>query len=190
MQVPLQINFQNMDPSEAMESRVRDCVARIEKLTDSIISCRVTLEAPHKQPHRSHVAISLNISVPGKDIIVKREQRRHETRSDAYQVIRVAFDIAARQLEEHLRISRRDVKTHHDGPTYARIVKLYPEQDYGFIETPVQLNVYFHSTAVSGFEFGELQIGTEVLYTLASEEGPMGPQASKVQVVGGQHPVR
>lgn len=189
MQVPLQINFQNMDPSEAMEARVRECVARLEKLDDSIISCRVTLEAPHKQPQRSHVAIALNISVPGKDIVVKREQRRHETRDDAYQVIRVAFDIAGRQLEEHRRISRHSVKT-HDGPTYARIIKLYPEQDYGFIETPVHLNVYFHRTVVLGDDFDALEPGTEVLYTLASEEGPMGPQASKVQVVGGQHPVR
>ena len=189
MQVPLQIHFQSMDPSEAMEARVRERVARLEKLIDTIISCRVTLEAPHKQPHRSHVAIAININVPGKEINVKREQRRHETRSDAYQVIRIAFDIAERQLEDYLRISRHDVKT-HDGPTYARIVKLYPEQDYGFIETPVHLNVYFHSTAVSGYDFDDLKVGTEVLYTLASEEGPMGPQASKVQVVGGQHPVR
>lgn len=185
MQVPLQIHFQNMDPSEAMEARVRDCVARLERLTDTIISCRITLEAPHKSP----VAISINIKLPGKDIIVKREQRRHETRSDAYQVVRVAFDIAERQLEEALRISRHDVKA-HDGPTYARIIKLYPEQDYGFIETPVHLNVYFHSNTVSGYDFDNLEIGTEVLYTLASEEGPMGPQASKVQVVKGQHPVR
>lgn len=189
MQVPLQIHFQNMDPSEAMEARVRDRVARLERLVDTIISCRVTLEAPHKQPHRSNVAIAINLGLPGKDIVVKREQRRHETRGDSYQVIRVAFDIAERQLEEHLRISRHDVKT-HDGPTYARIIKLYPEQDYGFIETPVQLNVYFHSTAVSGYDFNALEVGTEVLYTLAAEEGPMGPQASKVQVVGEQHPVR
>jgi len=30
----------------------------------------------------------------------------------------------------------------------------------------------------------------EVLYTLAAEEGPMGPQASRVQPVRGAHPVR
>jgi ribosomal subunit interface protein len=189
MQVPLQITFQNMDPSEAMEARVRERVARLEKLVDTIISCRVTLEAPHKQSHCSNVAISINVSVPGKDIVVKREQRRHATRGDAYQVIRIAFDIAERQLEEHLRISRHEVKT-HDGPTYARIVKLYPGQDYGFIETPIHFNIYFHSTAVSGHDFDALEVGTEVLYTLAAEEGPMGPQASKVQVVGEQHPVR
>jgi ribosomal subunit interface protein len=179
MQVPLQITFQNMDHSDAMETCVRDRVARLERVIDTIISCHVTLESPQGQ-QRSQVAIAIKINVPGKDIVVKREQRRHETRGDSYQVIRQAFDIVERQLEEHLRISRHDVKTHHDGPTYARIVQLYPDQDYGFIETPVQLNVYFHKTVVAGHDFDDLQIGTEVLYTLASDEGPMGPQASKV----------
>lgn len=189
MQVPLKISFHNMETSDAMETRVRERVARLEKLADNIIACRVTLEAPNKQPHSSSVAITIKLSVPGNDIVVKREQRRHAVRHDAYQVIGVAFDIAERRLEEHGRVSRHEVKA-HAGPTYARIVKLYPDQDYGFIETPVHLNVYFHSTVVAGQDFDALEVGNEVLYTLAAEEGPMGPQASKVQVIRGEHPVR
>ena len=189
MQVPLEVNFHNMARSEAMEARVRDRVARLEKIADSIISCRVVLEAVHRQPHGSPLSISIKLGLPGKDIVVKREQRRHESKGDAYQVIGVAFDIAERQLEEHQRICRHDVKT-HDGPTYARIVSLYPDQDYGFIETPVHLNVYFHSDVVDGKAFDSLEVGNEVLYTLAAEEGPMGPQASRVQPVRGAHPVR
>lgn len=189
MQVPLKISFHNMDPSEAMETKVRERVARLERLVDNIISCRVMLETPNKQAHRGPVGISVNVGLPGKDIVVKREQHRHESRGDSYQVIGVAFDIVERQLEEHVRISRHDVKT-HDGPSYARIVKLYPDQDYGFIETPLHPNVYFHSTVVSGEGFKTLEVGNEVLYTLAAVEGPMGPQASKVQRVRGEHPVR
>jgi ribosome-associated translation inhibitor RaiA len=189
MQVPLEISFHNMDRSEAMEARVQSRVTRLEKSTDSIIACRVVLEAVHKQPHGSPLSISIKLSLPGKEIVVKREQRRHELKGDAYQVINVAFDIAERQLEEHLRICRHDVKA-HDGPTYARIVKLYPDQAYGFIETPVHLNVYFHSDVVAGSAFEALEVGSEVLYTLAAEEGPMGPQASRVQPVRGAHPVR
>lgn len=189
MQVPLEISFHNMDRSEAMEARVQSRVARLERVTDAIISCRVVLEAVHKQPHGSPLAISIKLGLPGKDIVVKREQRRHLSKGDDYQVIGVAFEIAERQLEEHLRISRHDVKA-HDGPTYARIIKLYPDQAYGFIETPVHLNVYFHSDVVDGKAFGALEVGNEVLYTLAAEEGPMGPQASRVQPVRGAHPVR
>lgn len=189
MQVPLEINFHNMDRSEAMEARVQSRVARLEKIADNIIACRVVFELVHKQPHRSPVSISIKLALPGKDIVVKREQRLHESKGDAYQIIGVAFDIVERQLEEHLRISRHDVKA-HDGPNYARIVKLYPDQAYGFIETPVQLNVYFHSDVVEGNGFETLEVGNEVLYTLAAEEGPMGPQASRVQPIRGAHPVR
>jgi cold shock CspA family protein/ribosome-associated translation inhibitor RaiA len=189
MQVPLKISFHNMDTSEGMEARVRERVDRLEKMCDCIISCRIALEAPHKQPHRSTVGISISVSVPGKEIVVKREQRQHESRGDSYQVIGVAFDVAERQLEDYLRVMRHDVKN-HDGPSYARIIRFYPEQEYGFIETPTNTNVYFHRAVVQEKDFEALNIGSEVLYTLAAEEGPMGPQASKVQLVRGQHAVR
>ena len=189
MPVPLEITFHNMDPSETMEAKVKSRAARLERFASAIISCRIVLEAAHKQPHGGALAISIKLGLPGKDIVVKREQRRHDSRGDAYQVIGVAFDIAERQVEEHLRISRHDVKA-HDGPSYARIVKLYPDQEYGFIETPVHLNVFFHRDVVDGEAFDTLEVGNEVLYTLAAEEGPMGPQASRVQPVRGAHPVR
>jgi ribosomal subunit interface protein len=189
MQVPLQIRFHNMASSDAIENRVRERAGRLERFFDGIISCRVTVEAPHKQPHRSTVGITLDIAVAGKAIVVKRELRHHESRDDAYQVIGVAFDAAERQLEQHARLLRREVKS-HDGPIYARVARLYPEQSYGFIETPGRQNVYFHRTVVEDGGFEELQAGSEVLYSLADDEGPMGPQASRVRLVRGAHPVR
>lgn len=184
MPVPLEIVFHAMDRSESMEARVRDRVARLERHADNMVACRIVFEG-----QRSLIRVSLKINLPGKEIVVKREQQRHESKGDTQQVVGTVFDIAERQIEEHVRICRHHVKT-HDGATYARIVKLYPDQDYGFIETPVQLNVYFHSTVVDGDAFESLEVGNEVLYTLAAEEGPMGPQASRVQPVRGAHPVR
>ena len=66
MQVPFQIRFHNMAASEAIETRVRERVARLERFSDGIISCRVTVEAPHKQPHRSTVGITVDIGVRGQ----------------------------------------------------------------------------------------------------------------------------
>ena len=189
MQVPLKISFHNMAASESIEARVRERVARLERVSDEIVSCRVTVEAPHKQPHRSTVGITIDIGVPGKDIVVKREQRHHESRDDAYQVIGVAFDVAERQLEHHRELARREVKS-HDGAVYALIVRLYPEQNYGFIETPGRHNVYFHRVVVENDAFDQLEVGSEVHYTLAEDEGPMGPQASRVRVVRGRHQLR
>jgi ribosomal subunit interface protein len=189
MQVPLQIRFHNMAPSEAIETRVRERVARLQRFSDGIISCRVAVEAPHKQPHRSTVGITIDIGVRGREIVVKRELRHHESRDDAYQVIGVAFDAAERQLEEHARMQRRAIKT-HDGPVYARVVRLYPEQSYGFIESPGRPDVYFHRAVVEDDGFDQLEVGGEVLFSLAEDEGPMGPQASRVRLVKGAHPVR
>ena len=189
MQVPVQIRFHNMASSEAIEARVRERVARLERFSDGIIACRVTIEAPHKQPPRSTVGITLDISLRGKEIVVKRELRHHESRDDAYAVIGVAFDAAERQLEEHARMVRREVKI-HGGPVYARIVRLYPEQSYGFIETPGGVDVYFHRVVVEDSAFDDLEIGSEVFYSLADSEGPMGPQASRVRLMRGGHSVR
>ena len=189
MQVPLKISFHNMASSEAIEARVRERVARLEHLSDGIVSCRVTIEAPHKQPHRSTVGITIDIGVPGKEIVVKREQRHHESHEDAYHVIGVAFDVAERQIEHHRELARRDVKT-HEGTVYARIVRLYPEQSYGFIETPGGHNVYFHRVVVEDNAYDQLEVGSEVHYTLADDEGPIGPQASRVRVMRGSHPLR
>jgi hypothetical protein len=65
VQVPLKISFHNMDSSEGIEARVRERVARLERVSHEIVSCRVSIEAPHKQPHRSTVGITIDIAVPG-----------------------------------------------------------------------------------------------------------------------------
>ncbi len=189
MQVPLKINFHNLARSDAIEARVRQRVARLSKVGNNLVACRVTIEAPHKQPHRSTVGITIDVSTPGKEIVVKREQRHHESHGDAYAVIGVAFDALERQLEDQRRINRHEVKA-HDGPVYAHVVQLYQEQGYGFIETPTQPNVYFHRDVVNNGDFAALTVGCQVLYTLAAGEGPMGPQASRVQLVRGGHSVR
>ena len=92
MQVPLQIRFHNMASSEALEARVRERAVRLERFFEAIISCRVTIEAPHKQPHKSTLGITIDIGVAGRELVVKRELRHHESRDDAYQAIGVAFD--------------------------------------------------------------------------------------------------
>jgi ribosome-associated translation inhibitor RaiA len=190
MQEPLQISFHNMESSEALERRVREHWAKVERHYDGIISARIVIEAPHKQPHKSTLGISISIGVPGRDIAVKREQRLHETDNHATWVINEAFQAVARQLEDYAQKQRRDVKPHEGERAYARIVRLYPDQDYGFIETRESVNIYFHRDVVRDADFADLKEGSEVLYTLAPDEGPMGPMASSVWTLGSEHPVR
>ena len=190
MQEPLQISFHNMNASETLETRVREQWAKVERHYDGIISARIVLEAAHKQPHKSTLGVSISIGVPGRDIVVKREQRLHEADDHATWVINEAFHVAERQLEEYAQRQRRDVKAHEGEREYARIVRLYPDQDYGFIETRERLNIYFHRDVVRDADFADLKEGDGVLYTLAPDEGSMGPMASSVWTLGSEHPVR
>jgi cold shock CspA family protein/ribosome-associated translation inhibitor RaiA len=190
MQEPLQIAFRNMATSPALERRVRKLFGRLERYYDGIISARIVIEAPHKQPPRSTLGVSISIGVPGRDIVVKREQRPHEADDHTVRVLNEAFEAAARQVEEYSRIRRREVKALEPERQYARIVRLYPEQGYGFIETPERQNVYFHRAVVRDDGFDALELGSEVFYTLADEEGPMGPMASNVHLIRAEHPIR
>ena len=190
MQEPLQIAFHNMESSPALEQRVRELFERLERYYDGIISARVVIEAPHKQAHKSTLGISISIGVPGRDIVVKREQRLHEADNHNVWVLTEAFDAAARQVEEYSRIRRREVKAQEPEQQYARVVRLYPEQDYGFIETREQQNLYFHRAVVRDDRFDDLEVGSEVFYRLADDEGTMGPMASIIQLIGGSHPIR
>jgi len=190
MQMPLQISFHNMASSAAIEARVRERAARLERFFDAIISCRVTVEAPHKQPHKSTLGISISIGVPGRDIVVKREQRLHESDDHAAWVINEAFHAAERQLDDYAQKQRRDVKAHEAERAYARVVRLYPDQDYGLIETREHLNIFFHRDVLRDAALEDLEVGSEVLYMLAPDEGSMGPMASSVWTLGSDHPVR
>lgn len=191
MQEGVQISFLNMDRSEALERRVRERMGRLERHFDNMQACRVVFDSPHKQPHKGSLGIHLSIAVPGKDIVVKREQRLTESDDHSITIIGDAFQAAERQLEDYLQQKRHQVKAKGSGSDYARVARIYPEQDYGFIETHDRQSLYFHRNTVRDDLFNELEMGSEVLYVTSDQEGPMGPQASQVQLVkGGEHAVR
>lgn len=113
MQVPLEITFRGFPHSDAVETRVREKAAKLEQFCDNIISCKVAVELEHQHQHQGnlfHVRIDLN--VPNKHIVVSREHHDRQSHEDMYVALRDAFDVAKRQLEEHARIQRGEVKKH------------------------------------------------------------------------------
>ncbi|HYH70590.1 MAG TPA: HPF/RaiA family ribosome-associated protein [Methyloceanibacter sp.] len=113
MQTPLNISFRNMDPSAAIETRVREKAEKLERLYDRIISCEVVVEAPHRNHQKGKLYdVRINLSVPGDDINVGRTGPQNHAHEDVYVAIRDAFAAASRQLEDHVRKMRGDVKTH------------------------------------------------------------------------------
>ena len=108
MQTPLQITIRDIEHSEALETRIRDKAKKLEEFFKNIMSCRVVVEAPHKHHHQGkQFNVRIDIGVPGNEIVVNRDH--HE---DVYVALRDAFDAAKRKLEDYVRITRGDIKTH------------------------------------------------------------------------------
>ena len=101
MQQALQIYFHGMETSEALEERIREKVAELERRCPEMTSCRVTVE----KESRNHVKgnlfrISLVLHRPGKDIVVNRSGPKDHGHEDVYVALRDSFDAAERQLAE------------------------------------------------------------------------------------------
>ena len=65
MQTPLEIGFQNSEPSEAVRSEIEKQAKRLEKFSDRITSCHVTVVVPQTR-HRGGdlFKISVRIAMP------------------------------------------------------------------------------------------------------------------------------
>jgi ribosomal subunit interface protein len=185
MQIPLQISFRNMDPSPAVEARIREKAAKLERFHDRIIGCNVVVEAPHRHQNKGKLYnVRVDISVPGKDVVVDRAKPLDHAHEDVYVAIRDAFDAATRRLEDHARRMRGDIKT-HSVPQHGTIASLLP--DYGFITTADGQEVYFHRNSVVGATYDTLEVGNEVSLVMAEKEGVEGAQASTVRPIGKHH---
>jgi ribosome-associated translation inhibitor RaiA len=192
MHKPLQIAFRNMESSEFLERLVREKVERLERFNPSIIGCRVVLEVPHRSPDSGKVplGIAVEVEVPGRPLVVaKGEEDRREMKGDVTRVVNRTFEAIERQLSELQDMQDGVVKQHGATGESGVVVRLFPEQSYGFVEVKGSPDLYFTRNAVVGGVFDALTIGTLVLVTRATTEGPMGPQASSVRLLDAQRSV-
>jgi cold shock CspA family protein/ribosome-associated translation inhibitor RaiA len=185
MTIPCEIAFRHVERSAEIEEAVIEHVEQLERFCRRILHCRVMVEAPN-QRHRTgdiyHVRVDL--SLPGRKIVVKRDPPAHQPHEDLDLAIHDAFHAARRQVEDHVRERRHEVKW-HEAPPHGRVVRLLADDGYGFLEAPDGHEVYFHRDSVLDGKYGSLHVGDEVRY--AEEDGEKGPQASTVVPVGRHH---
>ena len=113
MQPPIRITFRQMEPSPAVEERIRARAADLERFHHHITDCHVVVHAPHHhQKHGGIYHVRIDLAVPGSVIIVNREAGLEHAHEDVYVAIRDAFDAARRQLEDFTRRQRGAVKSH------------------------------------------------------------------------------
>ncbi len=183
MQVPLEIAFVNLESSEFIEARIREKVAKLEKIFPRLISCRVAVELPHQRHQKGNIYhIRIEMSVPRNTLVISRAPGDVRAHHDAYVAIEDTFSAAERKLKEYVRQLQGDVKE-HPASLQGRVLRLFSAQDYGFVATNDGREVYFHRNSVVDADFDDLAEGQPVELVLIHGESPMGPQATTVRPI-------
>lgn len=186
MPIPIDVSFRNIEPSPAIEARIREKAAKLEQFFDRAISWKVVVEARHRHQHKGKLYnVRIHLALPGQDLLVGHEHKLDHAHEDVYVAIRDAFDALGRQIQDRVRQWQGAVKL-HEVPDHGRVAKLFEYEGYGFIETVDGQEVYFHKNAVTD-GFDKLAVGDEVRFVMREDESERGPQASTVTRIGKHH---
>jgi cold shock CspA family protein len=191
MERPLQIAFKNMDSSKSLEAMIRGRVERLKRFHAHITGARVVVEVPHRSPEsgKQPIGIAVEVDVPGQNpIVAKGKQDRREMKGDQSAIVNRVFEAVERQLGQTADIRNHEVKQHGSAGETGVVVRIFPDEDYGFVEVKGSPDLHFTRNAVAADGFGELKIGTVVHVTRAASEGPMGPQAVSIKLLGARSP--
>jgi ribosomal subunit interface protein len=189
MQLPLQITYKGIDPSDAIEARIRQHAAQLERFHDRITRCHVVVERSQHRRHKGDLyRLRIDLTVPGREIVVSHDPGLDHAHEDMGVAIGEAFKAAVRQIEDQARRQRGDVKS-HEAPAHGRVKLVFPGENYGIIETEDGLEVYFHANSVAQGDFSQLNTGDEVRFVAQEGESAKGPQASTVIPAGKHHVV-
>lgn len=184
MQMPIEISYKNVKKTPELDALIHRKVAKLEKLCNYLISCRVAIELPQKYPDTANpyqIRIDLKFP-PAHEIIAKQTASEGDMHDPLEVVITKTFRAAERQLKDMTKRQHGEVKRHPQSQVMGFIEQLYPDRGYGFIKTvDTQDDIYFHQNSVLHHHFEKLAIGTGVRF--AAEVGEKGLQASTVEIV-------
>lgn len=183
MILPVQITARRCSLSPAEEATIRQEAHSLDTFADHIVSCRVVVETPHRR-HRtgSRYALRIDIGLPQGEVVATRRAD-----DNFLTAVQEAFAAARRQVQDHARVLRGDVKRVEE-PATATVAKLFPWEGYGFLELVTGEEIYFHRNAVVNEGFGKLEIGTQCRFV--ESLGDKGPQASTVVPIWRTLPAR
>lgn len=183
MDEPLEIVFDGLDTSAAAEETIRENHKKLDRFYDHIIDARVVVSKPgHRHNHGELFHVTLEVNVPGNRLVVSKDPGDSERHENLSMTLNDAYKAMIRQLEDYARKQRGEVKQ-HAAPLEGRIVKLFPEENYGFIELNDGREVYFHENSVHGLKMKLLETDMPVRVVMTSTESAKGPQATTVEPV-------
>jgi ribosome-associated translation inhibitor RaiA len=116
---PLEIEFRNTPPIEAVESRIRQELAELEKFYTQLAGCRVEVEAPAKERRGAFSKVQVDLDLPAKDAkawaewweAAPKDGKHHleikVKRRDAEMAVHAAFNLARRRLRDFAAAPRK-----------------------------------------------------------------------------------
>jgi ribosome-associated translation inhibitor RaiA/cold shock CspA family protein len=179
----LEVHYRNVDKAPSIEELIQEKVYKLQQVFSDIMSCRVSIEKPQQhQKVGNPYRVRLDLKIPGGEVVAVRESSQGDMHDSLPKVIRDAFTAARRHLKERGRQMRGEVKVHPEQQVQAVVIRLFPEEEYGFLKTLDGREIYFHRNSVLNGDFDRLSVGTGV--RLKEEMGEKGPQATVVQIIG------
>lgn len=102
--LPMSLVFRNMEASPTVQAAALKHLAKLGRKFDRIVSCRVTVEAPHRH-HRKGRLFQANVELvlPGHEITTKGAGKNNHAHEDVNVALRDGFDAATRQLQDFRR---------------------------------------------------------------------------------------
>lgn len=124
MRIPLQITFRQMQPSLALEARIRTLVTRLEKFSEHIMGCCVIAEpAAHHQHQGFLYTFRIDITLPDGEIAIRHAHPTDHAHEDPYVASGDSFRAARRKLVSYEHKRRHDVKHHGDAARNSEVVR-------------------------------------------------------------------
>jgi len=181
MDVPPEIAFRGLEPSDVLKERILEGIEDLEEVHDRLVSCRVMVEDTTASRSSGKIyRVRLDIGVPNRTVVVDWKPDGGDEIRDVSQAIKQAFDVGRRRLDQ-LRDKQRQRGQGRDLPPHGRVIKLLTNDEgvrYGFLLSRDGREIYFHENALVDLDYDGLEVGDEVRY--AERRGNEGPQASTV----------
>jgi cold shock CspA family protein/ribosome-associated translation inhibitor RaiA len=168
------IEGRNLEILPEWKAKVEEELARLQnRYNDPIVNARVEIigTGHHRQ---GQFEIRIIATIPGNVLTVTRQGELVPP------LIIESFDVLDRRLQETSDTRQQKVKNHVETAVTGKILRIFTDEDYGFIEVSDGTEVYFHANAVKKGKFDNLQVGQKV--KLAWDEGLKGPQATWVRL--------
>jgi ribosome-associated translation inhibitor RaiA len=101
MAMPVEIHFHGIEKSEAIEQRVRQKIAKLQRHFARMTSCRVGIEVPQRTADRPKVyQIKIEIGVPRRGtLVISHERKGSHANEELALTIRDAFETARRKVD-------------------------------------------------------------------------------------------